>query len=564
MELYKNKTKTIWYKAAALGSIWASFEIVLGSFLHNVRFPLSGTLLATLGVILMITFAQLWNEKGLFIKAGLIAALMKSISPSAILIGPMTGIFIEALFVEISIFLIGRNIFGYLIAGITALYSVVIHKVATLLILYGFDIVRITENLYFFLSKQLNINNLSFLNALLILSFAYVILGFFAALIGFYTGKITKQSNKNNLEFNVKGFKKDFLDIKTTQKFSVYFLILHLITITSIFIIISNLALEFSVIISVIYLIFCFFRYKSTFRHFKKVGFWIQILIILIISVLFYSGVQNLSLLNKDGLIAGLTMILRMFVLVVGFAAISVELRNPFVKAVLFRNGFGNLYHSLGLAFSILPVLMEKTTNPKVLVKQPRKSIVSIVQNANSIYENFVENIKQRKVIIITGERGEGKSTYLLNLTKILKEKDVSIGGFIAKGHVKEGKRSGFSIVDLHSGKEMLLSSVEKIGETKIGKFYFDSNALEFGKNITSYENISKDRFVVIDEIGPLELKSQGWSSVVEQIFESPEIMQIWAVRKDLVNSVLRRFAVSEATIFDIKNDDIESVIEII
>ena len=552
MEYYKNKTKNVWYKAAALGSIWASFEIVLGSFLHNIRFPLSGTILATFTVILLITFAQLWNEKGLFIRAGLIAALMKSISPSAILLGPMTGMFLEALLIEIGIFLLGRNILGYLFSGILALYSVLIHKVATLLILYGLDIVKISENLYFFTTKQLNINDLEFHKALLLLSLVYVFLGISAAIIGYFTGKAAQKQSKKNDKLSFKGFKNDFLQISTSQKFSIYFLFIHIFTIIGIFAVLNYLNLFFSLIISIIYLIFSGIRYKTVFKHFKKTGFWIQILLILIISVLFYSGVQNISLFNKEGLIVGVSMILRMFVLVVGFASISVELRNPFVRAILFRNGFGNLYHSLGLAFSVLPAIMQQTTNPKEIVKYPKRTIVSMVRNANYIYERFIENIEQRKIIVVTGKKGSGKSTYLSDMTKKFAKKNISVGGFIAKGHLQNSVRSGFTIIDIHSQKEMELCSTKKIGDVKIGKFYFNQKALDFGKEITSDKYIKSDKYVVIDEIGPLELKNQGWSEVIERLFENKDLVQIWAVRQNSLKNVLRKFAISEAKILNV------------
>lgn len=34
------QTLNVWSRAAALGSLWAAFEIVVGSFLHNLRVPL--------------------------------------------------------------------------------------------------------------------------------------------------------------------------------------------------------------------------------------------------------------------------------------------------------------------------------------------------------------------------------------------------------------------------------------------------------------------------------------------------------------------------------------------
>ena len=139
------------------GSIWAAIEIIIGSFLHNLRVPFSGTMLAIMSVYLMIAFVQIWDDRGLIWRAGLICALMKSVSPSAVILGPMTGIILEALLLESFIRLFGRNLIGYLAGGAAAVLSSLIHKAAALLILYGFDLVRILGELYRFSIRQINL-----------------------------------------------------------------------------------------------------------------------------------------------------------------------------------------------------------------------------------------------------------------------------------------------------------------------------------------------------------------------------------------------------------------------
>ena len=116
-----------WLQASVVGSLWASIEIILGSFMHNLQMPFAGTLLAMLSVMLLTAFHQRWRVKGLFWRAGLICALMKSISPSAILLGPMTGILAEALLLELVVRIAGANIVGYLLGGAVAVSSAIIH-----------------------------------------------------------------------------------------------------------------------------------------------------------------------------------------------------------------------------------------------------------------------------------------------------------------------------------------------------------------------------------------------------------------------------------------------------
>ena len=111
------KLSSKWTKAAVIGSIWAAIEIVLGSFLHNLRVPFSGTMLSMSAVFLLVAFSLHWKERGIIIRAGLIAALMKSISPSAVILGPMVGIIMEAVILETVLLILGRNMLGIIIGA---------------------------------------------------------------------------------------------------------------------------------------------------------------------------------------------------------------------------------------------------------------------------------------------------------------------------------------------------------------------------------------------------------------------------------------------------------------
>ena len=137
------KDKMIWRKAAVLGSIWAASEIVLGSFLHNVRAPFSGEILTAIGIAVLVAGHRLWPERGLLWRAGIVCAIMKSISPSAVLLGPMIAIAMEGLLVEAGIRLPGAGRAGYIIGGGLAMTWALAQKAANLLLFYGPDTVKI-------------------------------------------------------------------------------------------------------------------------------------------------------------------------------------------------------------------------------------------------------------------------------------------------------------------------------------------------------------------------------------------------------------------------------------
>ncbi len=178
-----------WLKAIVLGSLWASFEIIIGSFLHNLRMPFAGTFLSAFAVLFLIAFYQIWPQKWILLKAGIICALMKSISPSVVIFGPMVGIFTEALILEIIILLLGRNLFSYMIGGGLAVLSALLHKAVNLILLYSFDLIRVYLNLVNFAAEKLNLPESSSTQFLLILSLIYLFTGSKAAIMGYFIGK---------------------------------------------------------------------------------------------------------------------------------------------------------------------------------------------------------------------------------------------------------------------------------------------------------------------------------------------------------------------------------------
>lgn len=550
-----NKQQDVWLKAAVIGSIWASFEIIFGSFFHSLRLPFAGTFLTFTSIVLLITFSYKWDDKNLFLKAGIIAALMRSLMPTSVILGPLIGIITEAILFQLAISFLGRNFFSYSLAGILAMFSAILHKVVSIILIYGWDIVEILENLYYVLLRITRID-LPVRKLLLLLIVVYVVFGIIAAIIGMFSGK---QLNKDNFSSflpvsNEWNPVKDLFHIEDFRYKSEY-IYFHLTAL-----IVLLMSLEFYPIFYVIfpmllYLWFVFKRYGKSLRRLAKPLFWFQLVIIVLMAVWLWQD-------KIEGLLIGLKMILRAVLVVSVFTAISVELKNPLVKALLYKRGYSQLYATLALATSAVPYILKNISNDKKTLFNPMKVLKKAIGLSDVLLEEFTAKLENMsKIIIITGNVRSGKTTFLKKIINALQEqKTLNIAGIIASGIDKNGERYGFEIEELSTGQKFLLSTKKAVkGKEKIGSFYFNNQVFEqITRSIV--EKLPQTDLLIIDEVGYLELKGKGWFGLIDKAIQQNKPM-ILVVRKRILDNILSLWRDYHIETFDIANSNPEEII---
>jgi nucleoside-triphosphatase THEP1 len=264
-----------------------------------------------------------------------------------------------------------------------------------------------------------------------------------------------------------------------------------------------------------------------------------------------------------NGLIVGLKMNARAIIMVLGFASISVELKNPLIKSILYHRGFANLYQSLSLAFSALPFFLSNLSKSGIKNKSiSGTSFNSILSQAETLLNIFKkEDLLKPQVVIITGEIHQGKTTFTQRIITDLLEQKIRIAGFLSLGINDNGTRTGFNLFDIESSEQTeLCSTIIDENRIKFGQFYFNNDAILKGNEILRTENLSDKQLVVIDEVGPLELTGQGWSNVIENLTRSITTPQLWVVRKSIVNKITRKWNIGNAYVFDITESSIPEV----
>ena len=349
-------------------------------------------------------------------------------------------------------------------------------------------------------------------------------------------------------------------EVNSVQSFSVFFLIGNLLLMVTILLLLNSRYLPAAAIISGIYIGFCIWKYKNSLKRLKKISFWISFIVITFAAAFLWNGFSHGAFFSKDGLMIGLKMNARAIVLMIGFASISVELKNPVIKSLLYNKGFASLYQSLNLAFSALPYFISNLS--KKAKDKPEKSLRSILSQAGNLLEIFQNEHQSRpKVIIITGEIQQGKTTFVRKIIADLIEEKYKIAGFLSLGIETNGIRTGFDIFDIKTSEKIeLCSDIQYETKIKLGHYYFNSDAIVFGNKILSPERIDGMQLIVIDEIGPLELKGQGWSNSIEELTGKYTIPQLWVVRKKLVEKISSRWNIGDAFVFDIADSKVMDV----
>jgi hypothetical protein len=123
---------------AVFGTLWGISEITLGSVLKSLNVPFSGAVLAAIGLTIALIGRVFVPKKGSTLFIGVIAMLLKLFSLGGVIIGPMVGIFGEALVAEIILSLLGTpRRFSLIMAGALGVVWTLLQPFVTGPLLFG-------------------------------------------------------------------------------------------------------------------------------------------------------------------------------------------------------------------------------------------------------------------------------------------------------------------------------------------------------------------------------------------------------------------------------------------
>jgi nucleoside-triphosphatase len=123
--------------------------------------------------------------------------------------------------------------------------------------------------------------------------------------------------------------------------------------------------------------------------------------------------------------------------------------------------------------------------------------------------------------IFLTGMPGSGKSTVLMNVIERLRAEGLSVGGIITPEVRTEGRRTAFKVMDLSSGEEGILASVNQPTGPMVGKYRVNIQDFERVAIPALNSAMRQCQIICIDEIGTMELFSAEFKQKINEILKS-------------------------------------------
>lgn len=164
----------------------------------------------------------------------------------------------------------------------------------------------------------------------------------------------------------------------------------------------------------------------------------------------------------------------------------------------------------------------------------------------------------KKRIILLTGSPGIGKTTVLTKVVEVLREKGYAVGGIISREVRSCGTRVGFEILDVASSRRGWLAHVNQPTGPRVGKYRVNLEDLNNVGADAIVKAVADADVIAIDEIGPMELFSEKFKQAVKMAVDStkPLVSVVhWKTKDELIDEIKARED-AEVHVVSFKNRD--------
>ena len=128
---------------AVFGAVWGGNEMIMGGILHAMHIPMRGMVMAAIGAFLVCS-AKIWiGGRWTALTMGGIAAFLKLFSLGGLVVSPAVAILVESAIAELCFAIFRGKLLPAVATGMGMVTYTVIHRIASMMIIYQSEMVEI-------------------------------------------------------------------------------------------------------------------------------------------------------------------------------------------------------------------------------------------------------------------------------------------------------------------------------------------------------------------------------------------------------------------------------------
>ena len=155
-------------------------------------------------------------------------------------------------------------------------------------------------------------------------------------------------------------------------------------------------------------------------------------------------------------------------------------------------------------------------------------------------------------VIMVSGPKHCGKTTLVEKFVAFAAGQGLRMAGILAKGLWKDNLRTGFDLINLSSGyRTPLARRRDQLHPQHRLIFDFLADGMQAGLEALSLDACRPADIVVVDEVGRLEARGQGWAPCLSTLLTLDKPLIILVVRLNCIQRIGDLFAIPGAPVID-------------
>lgn len=156
---------------------------------------------------------------------------------------------------------------------------------------------------------------------------------------------------------------------------------------------------------------------------------------------------------------------------------------------------------------------------------------------------------EQNPLIVITAERGGGKTGCIKRTISFLERNGIPYTGFYAEGIWSGKERHSFTLNIMPEGEQIPLCDRTTESWIPYGRFRYNPAALH--KGARTVERARPGVIIVMDEIGLQELSGRVWSETFDRALLKKDNPMIVSIQRQYLGAIMKKWDLKRAHIYD-------------